>query len=302
MRLETRKLLKNYPRLAFIGGFAVVGITLLLVTHASTPTASIEPEQTGVSGNATTVADTSASNGQYVKFGSGSSNSGGSVPTSPPVQNCGSNIMNNPNSEPSGAVTVPAGDNGSGITWNTPNTTYWFAPGVHTLGTSQYGQIDPGQGDTYIGAPGAILDGQKINNYAFVASYQAPWVTNVTIEYLTIQNFAPPNDQGAVNQNAGQNWTFMYDTIQNNVPGVALFLGSNDIVKYNCLTNNGQYGFSAYSATQLDPVTAGPANITLDNNEISYNNTCNWEGVSPNPVPVSLTMPSRQGLREVCGS
>ena len=37
--------------------------------------------------------------------------------------------------------------------------------------------------------------------------------------------------------------------------------------RYNCLTSNEQYGFSAYEP-------AGPSNVTeMDHNEISYNNT-----------------------------
>jgi len=64
-----------------------------------------------------------------------------------------------------------------------------------------------------MGGPGAIISGQGDNEYAFVASYQAPFVTNVTIEYLTIEDFVPPGSQGAVNSNAGSNWTIEYDTI-----------------------------------------------------------------------------------------
>ena len=45
-------------------------------------------------------------------------------------------------------------------------------------------------------------------------------------------------------------------------------------------------------------VTDGPSNITLSNNEISYNNTCNWEAVSPNPVPLNLQAPNCAGAGE----
>ena len=74
-------------------------------------------------------------------------------PATPPVRICGNvAALKGPIKAPMGAVTIPAGvDTGS---YNTPSTTYWFAPGTHTLGTGEYDQIDPSSGDTYIGALG----------------------------------------------------------------------------------------------------------------------------------------------------
>ena len=171
-----------------------------------------------------------------------------------------------PTSAPSGAITVPAGNN-SNINFTQDNKTFWFAPGTHTLGTGQYAQIEPGSNSKYIGAPGAILDGQHSNLYAFTQH-----ATGVTIQYLTIQNFGKAgdnNNEGVVNHDAGHNWTIQYNTVKNNA-GAGVFIGSGDVVSYNCLTSNGQYGFSAYE-------DAGVSNVTLDHNEISYNNTDDWE-------------------------
>ena len=64
------------------------------------------------------------------------------------------------------SVTVPAGNN-SNLSLDSPNTTYWFAPGTHTLGNGEYNQIIPANGDTYMGGPGAVIDGQNLNDYAF---------------------------------------------------------------------------------------------------------------------------------------
>jgi len=47
-------------------------------------------------------------------------------------------------------------------------------------------------------------------------------------------------------------------------------LGSNNILSYDCLQNNQQYGFNAYS-------TAGPDHLVIDHNEIVGNDTYNWE-------------------------
>ena len=58
-------------------------------------------------------------------------------------------------------MVVPAGDNSGVFASGLPaGTTYWFAAGDHTIGTSPYSQITPGPGDVFLGAPGAILDGQ----------------------------------------------------------------------------------------------------------------------------------------------
>ena len=194
-------------------------------------------------------------------------------------------MLNGPSSAPAGAVTVPAGNNADFADSSLkPNTTYWFAPGVHTLGTGEFSQIQPQQGDTFIGAPGAVLSGQNRNDSAFDSN-----ASGVTIEFLTIQDFTPPGSQGAVNHESAQGWLVTHNTLQNNSPGAAMMIGSDNTVTFNCLTKNGEYGFNAFSAgAGLSALTGGPNNITLSNNEISFNNTCNFEAVSPNPVPSSM--------------
>ena len=195
-------------------------------------------------------------------------------------------MLNGPSSPPACAVTVPAGDDSDfEASFNLdPNTTYWFAPGVHTLGSGEFSQIQPREGDTFIGAPGAILSGQGQNDSAF--AMDAP---NVTIEYLTIQDFTPPGSQGAVNHDSGRGWTISHNTIQNNSPGAALILGSDNTATFNCLTRNGEYGFNAEGdGDGHSTLTGGPDNITLSNNEISFNDTCNFDAWSPNPVPASM--------------
>jgi hypothetical protein len=206
----------------------------------------------------------------------------GTWPSTPPAQICGNSVLNGgPTSAPAGAITVPAGNNSS-VNFTQNNKTFWFAPGVHYLGSGQYSQITPGSGSTYIGAPGAILDGQHINQYAFTQH-----ATNVRVAYLEIRNFGKArdinnpakdneanNNEAVVNHDAGDNWTIEYNNIHN-VAGAGVFLGSNNVVRYNCLKDNGQYGFSMYK----DPVTNDSSikNITLDHNEVAGNNTDNWE-------------------------
>jgi hypothetical protein len=184
------------------------------------------------------------------------------------VRVCGNSAVlgSGPTSPPAGAVRVGAGDN-EHVNWGRPHTTYWFAPGVHTFGSGRYTQIRPGTGATFIGAPGAILDGRHANYYAFADS-----ASNVTISYLTVQNFGTWGgnfDQGVVNIDSAVGWTIDHSTIRDNA-GAGVMLGSRDTLSYDCLANNQQYGFNAYSP-------AGPETLVLDHNDISGNNTYNWE-------------------------
>jgi len=170
---------------------------------------------------------------------------------------------------------VPAGNNSS-FNFSTPNTTYWFAPGTHTLGSDANGQIGTADGDTYVGAPGAVLDGQNVNQYAFVGNYQDLADENVTIEYLTIENFHSNQGGGAVNGNGNNGWTEKYDLMKDNSPGAAMMLGGDNVVSDNCLTNNGEYGFNGYSyvdETYGSTFTGGATNITFTGNDVSDNNT-----------------------------
>jgi Right handed beta helix region len=175
--------------------------------------------------------------------------------TATPSVVCGDTpLLSGPRRPPSRSVTVPAGNdtNVVGETWLVrPNTTYWFSPGVHTLGTGEYGQVDPKNGDTFIGAPGAVIDGQGVNQSAFDGT-----ATNVTIEYLTVRSFAPPNGQNVVNHDDGADWTIEFNTVEDNTSsgsaqgpdypgGAALGMGSGDVYEYNCLTRNGEYGLNA---------------------------------------------------------
>jgi hypothetical protein len=207
---------------------------------------------------------------------------------------CGNaGVLSGPASAPARAVTVPAGNNASLFGDQLPaSTTYYFAAGTHYLGSGEYAQINPGRNDTFIGAPGAIISGDDPgssgydqNDFAFVGN--GTGITGVTIAYLTIENFSPPGSQGAVNTNSDDNWTITHSTIKGNVPGAAMMVGSGNTIEHNCLTGNGQYAFNAYQNPgdpQESKVTGGPQNIVLSDNEISYNDTCNWEAFSKFPV------------------
>jgi hypothetical protein len=186
------------------------------------------------------------------------------APSAPPARVCGNqSVLRGPSTAPAGAVRMAAGTNVPTSTF-APNTTYWLAPGVHTVGGGTDSQFDPATGDTFVGAPGAVLSGQGRNNFAFGGN--AP---GVTIAYLTIEHFVAPQNEGVVNQGSASGWTIRNDTIEDNPAGAGVMLGSNNVLDDDCLTRNGQYGFQSYS-------TAGPRHVTVTGDEISFNDTADY--------------------------
>ena len=195
------------------------------------------------------------------------------APSSPPVRVCANKAIlgGGPASPPHGAVVIPAGDDSNTVlahNWTIrPDTAYWFAPGIHTLGLGQFNQIVPANNDTFIGAPGAVLDGQHSNAYAFTQPAR-----DVTIRYLTIQNFGARGDnngQGVVNHDEGAGWHIDHVTVQHSA-GAGVMLGPDNVLAYSCLKDNGEYGFQG-----------GGPHITVDHNEVAGNNTDNWEILQP---------------------
>ncbi len=176
-----------------------------------------------------------------------------------------------PSTAPAGAIEVPAGNN-NGFNFGQVGKTYWFAPGIHTLGAGEFSQITPGMGSTYIGAPGAVLDGMNANRYAFSGS-----ATNVRIAYLEIRNFGrglDNNNEGVINHDAADGWLMEYLYAHHN-DGAAVFLGSSNTIRHSCLKDNGQYGISMYK-----PQVEGDSaikDIIVHNNEIAGNNQDDWE-------------------------
>ena len=60
-----------------------------------------------------------------------------------------------------------------------------------------------------------------------------------------------------------------------------------NVIEGNCLTGNGQSGFGTYTVHDTSPLTHGASNIAIADNEISGNDTCNWEALPrwPGPAP-----------------
>ena len=99
----------------------------------------------------------------------------------------------------------------------------------------------------------------------------------MTIEYLTIQHFGKHGDnggEGVVNHDSGHGWLIQYNTVQQSA-GAGVFIGTDGTTRYNCLRQNGEYGFQSGGGAH------GAAHEVLDHNEISGNNTDDWEKRQP---------------------
>ncbi|MFD9561619.1 right-handed parallel beta-helix repeat-containing protein [Streptomyces sp. NPDC059994] len=177
-----------------------------------------------------------------------------------------------PSKAPAGAVTVDpavAGDLAAKTKSSPPNTTFWLRPGKHTLEPDRYAQVIPKEGNIYLGAPGAVLDGRKTNQYAFGGTAR-----NVTIRYLSVQGFVAPQNEGVVNHDSADGWVIEHATIQHN-SGAGLMAGARQQVRASCLRGNGQYGMNAYK--DGDPISG----LVIEGNEIVANNTDDWERRKP---------------------
>ena len=162
-----------------------------------------------------------------------------------------------------------------------PNTVYYLEPGVHN------GSFSANSGDVFVGgfADGVVstLDGQYSRRTAIDSNISIGEQTDVSIQYLTIQKFTPYVDQTAINQTGNAGWKLLNSTVTLNVPGGGMFAATDAVLRNNCLTENGQYGFQSAQTIKGDSLTGGPYNVWVENNEISYNDTCGLSGLLTNP-------------------
>ena len=180
-----------------------------------------------------------------------------------------------------------------------PDTVYYFEPQLYV------GQIQGNTGDAFVGGylsgTEATLSGQYNTSwhYAIDSNSSDGNQPGITVEYLTVEEFEPVVDQASMNPSGNTDWTTTHDTLTLNVPGAPLQVTTGSVVTDDCLTANGQYGFNAgeVNGFGVDALTGGPYAITVEDDEISYNDTCDIEGlltnaaagyVNYNPVPVAL--------------
>ncbi len=182
-----------------------------------------------------------------------------------PAQICGNQtLLSGLTAPPTGAIDVPAGNDS--LFDFSQSGTYWFAPGMHEL----RGPITPASNSTFEGGYSPTSGEATIDGQGTLSQFMSGPAASVTVQFLTIQNFVPPENTAAVGQGPGANWTISHDTIQDigggqsGNGGEAVQLGTGATLTFNCITNNAQSGFDAFSAT-------GDAGLKIDHDEISFN-------------------------------
>jgi hypothetical protein len=180
-------------------------------------------------------------------------------------------------------VVLPAGKHSYASYELSPDTVYYLLPGTHT-GSFQADRNDAFVGGRSGGTPAVVSGDYSGYAAAIDSNYSSGNQPGVTIEYLTIQKFQPAGDAAAINQGANTGWALRNNTITLNAPGAGVIAGADNILEHNCMTLNGQYGFQSSDTGSWgqDPLTGGPYDVTIADNEISYNDTCDFEGLLSN--------------------
>ena len=182
-------------------------------------------------------------------------------------------------------IVLPTGKNNYFSYQLKPDTVYYLLPGKHI------GWIMADTNDAFVGGRSGgistVMSGDYTNQDWAIGSNSSDGDQNgVTIEYLTIEKYQPHSQGAAVNGDSNTGWTIQHNTITLNVPGAGVILGAGNILRDNCLTLNGQYGFQSEASDSwgIDSLTGGPYGITVEGNEISYNDTCDFSGTMDNSV------------------
>ncbi len=265
-------ILSKYRGIFFVLIFGIIGgIVAILITKAATPTVSLEPESTNVISPASSINDSTASGGQALQFKSGTTTDPWPGPNNFSV--CGnSSILDGPSTAPFGAVIIsPVTNLASAVASAPSGTTFYLTTGTHTLPT---GPVVVKTSDKFIGAPGAVIDGQFQANIGSQSIAFKGGSSGVTIQYLTISNFGQADgkmvsmvNQTAINYSQGANWTISNNTISHN-GGSGVWVTNSSKLQNNCIEQNEQTGVAVPSTGSSIQIHGA----VIENNDIRNNN------------------------------
>jgi parallel beta-helix repeat protein len=150
----------------------------------------------------------------------------------------------------------PGDDIQRAVNANPPGTPFVIRSGVHRRQT-----IHPKDGMSFVGEPGAVLDGEHVASQAFVAGRSR----NVTVRGLRVTRYAPPNAGAAVEGHGSDGWLVERNEIDHNSNGTARALGvrigSGWTLRGNAIHHNGWVGIAGYQAI----------GATIEGNEVYAN-------------------------------
>jgi parallel beta-helix repeat protein len=195
-----------------------------------------------------------------------------SPPTSSPP--APSNPAPTPTSCGTGAVLIGVGDVAQQVVDAHPaGTTYVIAAGTH-LGNFS---VQPKSGDTFCGAPGAVLDGGRSLKSAFSGG-----ATGVTLDSVTVRDYASGRQGAAIQpESHAGGWVVRnVSAVHNGWAGLLVADGMHILGGH--YTDNDQIGIGGNSATDivLDGLDGDPN--TFDGPELARNHLlhapCDYEG------------------------
>lgn len=139
---------------------------------------------------------------------------------------------------PDDAVVVNPGDNLQQLVNSHPaGTTFYLRAGVHkSPGGTRH--VDPKSDNTFIGEPGAVMDGGGTTTFAFQDNMKG---ARVTIRGLIIQNYSTPTQRGAIDAGSG-GWRVIGNEIRNNSGAAVSLGGSGWVIESNNIHHNEQIG------------------------------------------------------------
>jgi parallel beta-helix repeat protein len=138
-------------------------------------------------------------------------------------------------------------------------TTFCLAAGNYDVTAT----IPAQTGDRWVGNDRrSILSGGDSTAMAF----KADGVSNLIISGLVIEHFNTPPGGGLAALKMSSGWIVENSEIRNNAT-VGIYHESNVQIRGNLIHHNGQYGITGFRAT----------NVVVEGNEVSYNNTRNFD-------------------------
>jgi parallel beta-helix repeat protein len=142
-------------------------------------------------------------------------------------------------------------------------TTFCFQPGTYVLTKFVF----PKSYDKLIALPGAVLTGKDIYAGGLKGYSGSTGQHDVTIQGFIVKRFRNKWDAGVrAPISPGWNWTIQNNVVRyNSKAGISASQG--DVIDNNYIHHNGRIG-----------IDGGPiANLVVENNEIAYNNTGNYD-------------------------
>lgn len=185
--------------------------------------------------------------------------SGQAQPAPPPTPTVGPIPMSC-----SGVNLSPGQSIQSAVSGHGTGTTFCLAAGTYINQS-----VVPKDGDAFIGAVGAILDGGGTTQFAFSGT-----ADNVTIKNLTVRYYDTPGQYATIEGgwDTSTGWDVENNDVSYSLHGVGIAVVNNSVFRNNYTHHNAQFGF----------INKGIGAV-LTGNEVAFNNTLNGcDGVGGN--------------------